>query len=384
MVPRVAIKYKKATNLLINTLLSIKPKNIAMKKFLFLFLSIIFSNLLVAQTRVFPFKKNGKWGIIDENQKVIKEPSFDHISFFLNHNSENAICHAIHNSKGGLLNRDGKILIPFEYDRIYIFKSFNAASVSINKKSGVFNLKEGKLSIPIIYNYVISQEDGRYFKLNKMNIFGISDLNHNIIVPIKYSSIEIIKQKDDSINFYAALNNSITVYDEKGDILNSYTKEEKIDNGIKEFFIDEDEEVDDIKPIKLDFTKLEKEVKLIYTIENKKTGKRIGLVRQKGYYGLIDEKCNLLTPIQYRKIKDDRNESGLFLYGKNRLWGWFSFSENKIILQTEYERIEPAFQPWSKYNLDKKFKNYLFLTTSENGLGVFFDTNTGQVFLPKE
>jgi hypothetical protein len=360
-----------------------------MNNLIFLLLIIFSANFLSAQSRVFPFKKNNKWGIIDENQKVIKEPSFDNITFFINHDSENAVSYAVQNSKRGLLNREGKAIIPFEYDFISLLRNFTAATIRIKKKVGIFNLKERKVSIPVIYEQVISREMGRYFTLKKMNDYGISDINHKIIVPIKFSLIEVVKQKDGSIIYNAELNNSITVFNEKGHILKSYIKEEKVDEGIGQSFmdmdIDEDSDSPRVAPINLDSTKLQNDIKLVNTFINEKNGERIGLVRKERLFGLIDEKSNLLTSIDYLKIKYDRNESGLILHGKYGLFGWFSLSKNKVILQPEYEKIEPAFRPWSRISLEKKIKNYLFLTISEeDSEGGFFDINTGQIFLPKK
>jgi hypothetical protein len=360
-----------------------------MKKLIFLLLIIFSTNFLSAQSRVFPFKENNKWGIIDENQKIIKEASFDYITFFINHDLENAHSYASQNSRWGLIDRNGEIIIPFEYDHVLLRNTAKTARLRLDGKVGTFDLKNRKVCIPIIYRNVTALKNEKYFRVIEENKkCGIADINHKIIIPIEYSFVEDEIQEDGSIIFKAMQDSLIILFDESGNVLKNTNKEEKIDEENGPYFmdmdIDEDEDFVPVPPIKLDSSKIGSEIKLYQTIKNEKNGARIGIVRTARFYGIIDEKSNLLAPIEYEKIKLDYDLPGLLLLGQDRLYGWFSMDQNKIILPAEYQKIELATRYYSRNNRDKKVDNYFFLTTSEKDSGVFFDITTGQIFSPKK
>ncbi len=62
------------------------------------------------------FKKNDKWGALDENFNVAIEPLYDEIYPF--YNKDGNITVAIQNGKYGLIDKDGNIVADFVYDTI--------------------------------------------------------------------------------------------------------------------------------------------------------------------------------------------------------------------------------------------------------------------------
>ncbi len=360
-----------------------------MKNITTLLLIFLFSNILSSQTRVFPFKENNKWGVIDENQKIIKEPFFDYIHFFDFHDSENAVSYVMQSLRKGLIDRNGKIIIPTEYDQIYVSKSLKTARLSNKRMVGIFNLKKKKIGIPLIYDLIITHEDEKYFSIKNLNEYGISDINHKIIVPIKYESVEVLRLKNGIVNFKALLNNSFTFFDHNGKVIRKIVKEKNPpDEYIGTAFLDADfsdnENFNTIPPIKLNSNKLGNDVKLSRTIKNTKNGERLGIIQKGWHYGIIDEECNLLAPIQYQEIKLDYLLPGLLLKGKNGFYGWFSIEKKKVMLSTDYQKIEKADRFSAFHIHDKKLDNYFIIYSSDHNLTGFFDKNTGQIFLPKK
>lgn len=140
-----------------------------------------------SEDQTFIFSKNGKYGILSSTNNIIISNDYDFISFF---NNNKAIV-----SNGdfyGIINRENEVIVPLEYENItevvgdyfvvftsndgcilYTLKGIKRASydfissafaddifiVMANGKYGYIN-GEGKVIIPIIYDYVSSFSDG--------------------------------------------------------------------------------------------------------------------------------------------------------------------------------------------------------------------------------
>ncbi|MFK7949771.1 MAG: WG repeat-containing protein [Saprospiraceae bacterium] len=100
-------------------------------------------------------KKGKKWGIIDIQEKAILPIKYKHISNF----NTDKVALAKKGKSWGLINQKGKTLIDFEYD-----------------------LDENYIDL-------LQITDG-YVWLKKDGLWGTVDLNHNIIIPFKYSEIQ--------------------------------------------------------------------------------------------------------------------------------------------------------------------------------------------------
>jgi len=128
-----------------------------------------------------PFNKNNKWGYKDSNDNIVIETKYDYASFFYNN-----LAIVQKNGKYGLIDKEGNQLVDFEYDNLELkFASEQTYYlVTLNDKKGVLNL-EGKLVIPINYDAIRSNTKD-IFNLKIGNKHGFASLG-NFIIPAIYS-----------------------------------------------------------------------------------------------------------------------------------------------------------------------------------------------------
>jgi hypothetical protein len=151
--------------------------------------------------------KNGKYGFIDDKGKIIIKPEYEkphpehnylnEDGGFLNFNykcfSEGL---AVLKKKKlyGYVDKSGKTIIPFKFDRAFGF-SGGLAWVSVKNKWGMINTK-GEIVIDCIYenpNYLSSKElealDGFHEELinvRKNNKYGFIDKSGKTVIPFNY------------------------------------------------------------------------------------------------------------------------------------------------------------------------------------------------------
>ncbi|KAF0128467.1 MAG: KWG Leptospira repeat protein [Bacteroidetes bacterium] len=102
-------------------------------------------------------KSNGLWGFIDKNGSQVLPFIYSDVRYPGVLNGEICVSLRLDNkpfnsiSKYGLINKLGKVIIPFEYDKEFKFCE-GFACVCQNKKYGFIN-RSGHLVIPCIYDY---------------------------------------------------------------------------------------------------------------------------------------------------------------------------------------------------------------------------------------
>lgn len=86
-------------------------------------------------------KKDGKWGVIDENGNVVINFEYDN-SPYLDHNYNNLIDKYIiveKNGKSGCIDKNGKVLVDFKYDGLLETSNNNLLAAIYNRKLGIIN-----------------------------------------------------------------------------------------------------------------------------------------------------------------------------------------------------------------------------------------------------
>lgn len=120
---------------------------------------ILFSIFGITTFAQKPFFKgdNGLWGVKNvTTDEVIVEPIYENYEGF----SKGFAMFSL-NKKYGIVDSNGKIIIPFEFDRIYCcINEYGYVKVELNSKEG-FVKKNGKVAIPIIYDRVYLFNNGR-------------------------------------------------------------------------------------------------------------------------------------------------------------------------------------------------------------------------------
>lgn len=171
-----------------------------MKSFFFkFFLSAFFSLTcfsVFAQVR-YPFKdEKGLYGFKDEKGKVKIKPQFEQIDGFqagYDQGWMNKYRGVKLNGKWGYINREGDVMIPYQYEMV------SGMIVTVNGKKGLIDLS-GKQILPAEYTtlvesyplFIASTDDRKY---------GFIDSSNNVVIPMVYDSCrkfdnEIIIVKD--------------------------------------------------------------------------------------------------------------------------------------------------------------------------------------------
>jgi hypothetical protein len=120
---------------------------------------LLTSNIFLssAQYAVYPFAdQNNKWGIIDNNKRVILQPFYEHIAFF-HHHEEKMAAAIVKDKKLGVMNNTGKLILPCIYDKIE-FLGDDFIAIGLNKKTGVASRQTGKIIIQPKYDSISRYE----------------------------------------------------------------------------------------------------------------------------------------------------------------------------------------------------------------------------------
>lgn len=269
-------------------------------------------------------------------------------------------------NKKGVYSSTGVEVIPVKYDEIenqsyffiltsnnttkhYFSKQNSIDSIAIkddffieenwysvftkNGKDGIIN-QSGDILIPPVYNEMkyysalTPQNDRHLFISKKDGLYGAIDLNQNSIIPFVYKRIDII----DSTHAIVKKENKLFFYDFSKNIertnvaFDSYVaisgKYLRIENEGKETYVKAYDDFNLLLP--LEYNKV-----FLYNDIDR-------FVVERGLkYGLVDEKNNILIPIEYDELSLACNKA---VARKNKKYGVLSF-DNKVLLPFEYNDL---------------------------------------------
>lgn len=269
-------------------------------------------------TGIFKFKQSDKWGIINSiNANIVaaKYRSIIHeIDGFIK--VELLIPNSSRNSRYGVLNRDGDIIVPVQSTKIIPIESQNNIFFisEIDGMSGVYD-KVGTIIVPFIYYHI--DTDGNYFycRYNDINniynfygehLFYIDD-KQSIIIPPEYEyavyggcGIILVSKKD----LWGLINMSGEII-----VTPQYAEIEAFDEGYAK--------------VGLSLTEA--------------TQSNNDWMEKKLKYGLIDTTGEIVLPLEYEEI--EKWDNGYYVIRKNGLYGLLSpslhvvFEPNKNYLK---------------------------------------------------
>ena len=282
---------------------------------------------------------NGKYGLIKDGKEVLSN-EYENLEY---NETINELVITKEN-KQGISTIDGKILIQPEYDYINIGGDYINATKGEDKK--VFDVQGNELNtefnshIKVSNNYsVVIEKDGNYniadssnntllkdkyvyieyykndlFIATKETKSGIINVNGNIVVPIKYNTIQKVEGTD--------LLMATTLDDQKIDLINASGT---IIDGVKGgSLIKED-----------DYIKIMSEKDVKYFDYNKN-----------GKWGFVDSNGNIVINYQYDMVTEENgNSAGIKKDGK---WGIIDTNGN-IVLEPQYSI------PWENVKFLSKY-----------------------------
>ncbi|WP_185246478.1 WG repeat-containing protein [Chryseobacterium bernardetii] len=159
--------------------------------------------------------KNGKWGFVDKDTVTIIPFIYD----FINPFDENGLAYVKDKGKEFYINKEGKVIIPSDYDELGLF-SEGMLSAKRKGKYGFLNIK-GDLIIPMIYDGVGFFSQGLCI-VSKNKKYGLIDRRGKVIIPIVYDAAD--KSHADSI-VVVSENRKWAFFDSKGKQLSDFIYE---------------------------------------------------------------------------------------------------------------------------------------------------------------
>ncbi len=142
---------------------------------------VFFGNTDGEDNRLFQVRKGSKWGIVDLEGKQVIPYQFDKINLF-----SNGIAPAILNGKAGVITDKNKVIVPFIYDQTaYDYNELDLLEV---KKDGLYGFvsKTGTVIIPVVYESVNDDFDGGLCLAMKNGKWGYLDKNGKTVIPFEY------------------------------------------------------------------------------------------------------------------------------------------------------------------------------------------------------
>lgn len=143
------------------------------------------------------YKANGKWGIIDTNNKTIQLAIYDNVEIDGSTLSEQKMpsmafqsnMYVRSNGKVGMLKANGEDFIPVKYDSLGMY-SDNMLVAKVGDKYGFFN-EEGKETVPFVYSQAHDYSEGLAAVVDEHGKFLFIDKLGNVAIkPKKYDRVD--------------------------------------------------------------------------------------------------------------------------------------------------------------------------------------------------
>lgn len=143
------------------------------------------------------YKANGKWGIIDTNNKTIQLAIYDNVEIDGSTLSEQKMpsmafqsnMYVRNNGKVGMLKANGEDFIPVKYDSLGMY-SDNMLVAKVGDKYGFLN-EEGKETVPFVYSQANDYSEGLAAVVNENGKYLFIDKLGNVTIkPKKYDRVD--------------------------------------------------------------------------------------------------------------------------------------------------------------------------------------------------
>ena len=287
---------------------------------------IIYDELDLYSEGLSAAKIKEKYGFLDRKGKVVIPFMFDEADGF------NALGLALvkKKSKYGLINKKGVTIVPFDFQEIVFLESVKLVAVCKNNKWAFYSIS-GKPMSDFVYdeinftksslvlvrkeselgyldsNLTVQIPFGKYhsgtiFNKNGLaivslkNRYGVINLKDNEVIKTKFDSIGYLEEEySESDSYVGFIKNSITLFDEKGNLI-----------------------VDKVKNYYKDYSKIDNKIKAIYQVKS-----------LNGLSGVVDNQGKILIPLIYQEIERFRGENKTVVKNNGK-YGLID-SQNKIV-----------------------------------------------------
>ncbi|MBQ9184159.1 MAG: WG repeat-containing protein [Neisseriaceae bacterium] len=311
-------------------------------------------------------ERNKRYGLIDKSGKIIIPPQYNELNYFTDklvrtrHNNQYELFDTQGNiisdkydfignidygfakikqqDKYGLMDKNGKIIIPCEYDDILtLTKEPDLIAVKKNNAWGFVD-KNNHTVIPFVYEQVWHFHNG-LAKIRNNQQYGMIDLTGKIIIPTQYQWLSDANEQGVMVfkqdNHFGLINKDNQIFREAksekiADFNHILIKKETVSiNKTAEENSPQDKQSDNTK---YDFEKIDGK----YVISENILANKTVIITENNQYGLADATGKIILPVEYNYISvisEDR-----FKIQKNKQYG-IADSQGNILLSIEYDEI---------------------------------------------
>jgi hypothetical protein len=190
-------------------------------------------------------KKNGKWGVVDEENHQLLPCKYDYIAYAWDNSDKNAENYiVVQNDKFGKVTETGAEIFPCLYDGITRWVEYGPKGhyVMLGDKMGLIDYN-GKTLIPVKYekvSYLFETDWATIYDKGKMGLYNIK--NNSFLLPLAYDNIFVDHDwigcdEHKPTRIITCRNGIVNVLDEKANIIQSGVSKTEIK---KNFGIDID------------------------------------------------------------------------------------------------------------------------------------------------
>jgi hypothetical protein len=236
--------------------------------------------------------------------------------------------------KFGVTDSLKNVIVPFIYDFIE-FKNHRLI-IRKNNLNGLFSLDNKEL-LPIEFEFILPRNNERFILWTKKSIFGLSDINGKIIIPLQYKGVSSTENDD----FYITENenNLNSVFNYNGKII---IPEEYQFYTIDKYRIfatkNNNPQIIDLQNSKNNIFLCDN-IELIETFRHYSMGETLfQIIKKENKFGVINSKNETVIPIIYDEIKSSQNWR-YFIIKKNNKFGLINV-DGTVAKEPIYDKIE--------------------------------------------
>lgn len=265
--------------------------------------------------------KNGRFAIFKNNENLT---DYKYIDIYYNPETQDFTVQK--NKSFGLIDLNGKVIVPEQYDELQVVGIY--VKTSKNGENFIFDLNGNLVENPKFTSLTKTSTERFYITIDENNKYGIADLDKNIVIENKYDYIDeiestglLIATVNDDITIYSGSATEIfSVNNAKLSIIGEYIQ---VITAKESYYLTVNGKKVDNKTVYID--------NMIYASKSNKK------------WGFVDLKDNVIVDYKYDEVTEI-NEYGFAGIKKNGKWGVIN-KNGEVILEPTYQSdvINPTF-----------------------------------------
>ncbi len=296
------------------------------------------NNVFMVHPTLCSVEKNNLYGFISlSNKKYVQPAVFSSYKSFRN----GIICQK--EGKYGLLEINGETLTDFNFDEINDFDDKGKATYRIGDDIGIISYNGGDISKSYICSGCNLKAKSDGFILEKNGLVGLADSNGQILLDIKYQSIDFSDG-----DYYLYDNGLIGLYNSSNNLLIDpmYNSISKTTGGyyIKQYGL---------------YGFLNSSGKILIQPEYDNISSSVNgcfIVEKNGYKGVINGNGVLTIPVDYLRASFSGIENYVKVQNQNGKYGWLNSQTGEVIIEPIFDIVKDDFE-----------SSYSIITVTKNG-----------------